>query len=825
MSKQSLGKESKLLLKDAVGIANNMEHGFAGSEHILLALVGKARKNSSAAGALYKNGFDEQLITDLIKTYDEDAAKASKSFLLRFSTEADQVLELAKEQADKLHHDTTDPEHILLAILLQKNCAANQLLTSAGADCDKMISDLMNTMGTQWPQAMTKPEQKEKAETKTLEQYSVDFTSIAAAGGFDPVIGRDKELKRAVQILSRRTKNNPVLIGEPRVGKTAIAEGLAQRISEGLAPNNLLNKRILSLDLSKMVSGTKYRGDFEERIKSYLDEAKAAGNVIIFIDELHTLIGAGATEGAMDASNILKPALGRGEVQVIGSTTLNEYKKYIEKDAAFERRFQPIMVNEPSREDTLLILKGIREKYEQFHDLKITDDALEAAVALSSRYVSDRYLPDKAIDLIDEAAASVKTDSITVPPHLRRMEKEIHQLQSKKQEAVGAQNYEDAARIRDRQKELRDRLDYQKNLWTSSKTHEIGAEDIASVVSLWTGVPVTMLTESESQRLMKLEDTLHKRVIGQDEAVSTVAKAIRRSRTGIRSPQRPIGAFLFLGPTGVGKTELSKALAEVMFQDENAIIRIDMSEYMEKYTVSKLIGSPPGYVGYEEGGQLTERVRRKPYSIVLFDEVEKAHPDVWNALLQIMDDGRLTDGQGRTVDFKNTIIIMTSNLGAKELASRKTLGFASSEEASDHQAGEEMKSGISKAVKETFQPEFLNRLDDIIIFNQLDKKVIHAITLKMLRELQDRSRQLGFTLEVDDKAVDILSEKGFDPLYGARPLQRVIQSTLEDAIAEKMLEGSLDHSALTVTGKDGKIEVTVKKETEKIPENVSPAKN
>ncbi len=820
MSKQSLGKKSKLLLKTAVGIAGDMEHGLAGSEHLLLALVSKDHKNSSAASALLKNGFDDQLIADLIKTYDEDAAKASKSFLMRFSTEADQVLELAKSQADKLHHASTDPEHILLAILLQKNCAANQLLTSAGADCDKIIKDLMDTMGTQWPQTMTQTKQKEAPETKTLEQFSVDFTSIASAGGFDPVIGRDKEIKRAIQILSRRTKNNPVLIGEPGVGKTAIAEGLAQRISEGLAPKNLLDKRILSLDLSKMVSGTKYRGDFEERIKSYLDEAKAAGNVIIFIDELHTLIGAGATEGAMDASNILKPALGRGEVQVIGSTTLNEYKKYIEKDAALERRFQPVTINEPSREDTLSILRGIREKYEQFHDLKITDDALKAAVELSSRYISDRYLPDKAIDLIDEAAASVKTDSMTIPPHLRKMEEEIHQLQNKKQEAVNIQNYEEAAKIRDRQKTLRERLDYQKGLWTNSKIHEINEEDVASVVSQWTGVPVTMLTESESQRLMKLEDTLHQRVIGQDEAILTVAKAIRRSRTGIRSPERPIGSFLFLGPTGVGKTELSKALAEVMFQDENAVIRIDMSEYMEKHTVSKLIGSPPGYVGYEEGGQLTERVRRKPYSIVLFDEIEKAHPDVWNALLQIMDDGRLTDGQGRTVDFKNTIIIMTSNLGARDLASKKTLGFASSAEASAEQEKEDMASRIKETVKETFQPEFLNRLDDIIIFHQLDKQVIHAITLKMLRELQDRSRQLGFTLEVDDKAVGILSEKGFDPVYGARPLQRVIQSTLEDAIAEKMLEGSLEHSTLTVTANNKEIEIDVKRKPEIIPENV-----
>lgn len=817
--KRSFEEKTKIILQRAMALANDMEHGFAGTEHILLAL--SEDKASCSAQALLQAGFDDVLIADLINTYDEDAAKASRGFVMKLSEEAERILELAGEQSEKLHHTATEPEHLLLAILLEKNCAANQLLTSAGADSDKIIKALMDTMGTGWPRTMTEAPAQESKKTQTLDQFSVDLTAAASSGKFDPVIGREKEVRRVVQILSRRTKNNPVLIGEPGVGKTAIAEGLAERIAEGLVPKNLLDKRILSLDLSKMVSGTKYRGDFEARIKSYLDEAKAAGNVIIFIDELHTLIGAGASEGSMDAANTLKPALGRGEIQVIGSTTLNEYKKHIEKDAALERRFQPVMVNEPTKEDTVLILKGIREKYEQFHELKISDEAIDAAVEMSERYIQDRYLPDKAIDLIDEAAASVKADSMTIPPHLKKLESEIHSLQSQKQQAVETQNFEEAAAIRDRQKNLKNQLEFQKDLWSGSKCHEIGAEDIATVVSSWTGVPVTMLTEDESRRLMKLEGTLHSRVIGQEEAVSAVAKAIRRSRTGIRSPQRPIGTFLFLGPTGVGKTELSKALAEVMFQDEHAIIRIDMSEYMEKHTVSKLIGSPPGYVGYEEGGQLTERVRRKPYSIVLFDEIEKAHPDVWNALLQIMDDGRLTDGQGRTVSFKNTIIIMTSNVGARDLAVRKTLGFSSSEKSAQVQTADDMKSRITEELKNTFSPEFLNRLDDTIIFHQLDKEHIHAITLKMLEDLTKRSAELGFSLKVDDKAVEILSQRGFDPIYGARPLQRVIQSTLEDAIAEKMLDSTLSEGdTLLVTGKDEEIKVKVQKRRIRTPATV-----
>ncbi|HIT90428.1 MAG TPA: ATP-dependent Clp protease ATP-binding subunit [Candidatus Merdenecus merdavium] len=808
--KVAFNDDAMKVIRRALVFATEMGHGFAGSEHILLSI--SEDQNRSSAKTLLHSGFDKELIKDLIDKYDEDAKNAPKNKIINLSAEAQQVIDLAYEQAEKLHHNIIEPEHLFLGILLEKNCAAAQLLLSAGADMNVMIKDLMDTMGTGWPSSMTDAPYPKEMKTETLDQFSKDLTAIALEGGFDPVIGRQKEIKRVVQILSRRTKNNPVLIGEPGVGKTAIAEGLAQRIVDGDVPKNLIDKRILSLDLSKMVSGTKYRGDFEQRIKSYIEEAQAAKNVIIFIDELHTIIGAGSSEGSMDAANTLKPALGRGEMQVIGATTLQEYKKHIEKDAALERRFQPVEVKEPSKEETVQILTGIKAKYEEFHELKITDDAIKAAVELSNRYIQDRYLPDKAIDLIDEAAASVKAESMTIPEHLKAMNDKIHQIQVEKQKVIQSQDFEEAARLRDEQKALRDQLNFQKEIWSGNRRGGIDAEDIATVVSSWTGVPVTMLTEDEGKRLMKLEDSLHKRVIGQDEAVHAVAKAIRRSRTGIRSPQKPIGTFLFLGPTGVGKTELSKALAEIMFQDENAVIRLDMSEYMEKHTVSKLIGSPPGYVGYDEGGQLTEKVRRKPYSIILFDEIEKAHPDVWNALLQIMDDGRLTDGQGRTVNFKNTIIIMTSNVGARDISGKKSLGFGTSlDESTQTMETEDMKDRIMEELKNTFQPEFLNRLDDTIVFHSLEKKHIHDITVKMLDDLIARSKDLGFKLKVDDKAIDILSDKGFDPVYGARPLQRVLQTTLEDAIAERMLESHLgEGDTLLVTGKDGEVKVKVR---------------
>jgi ATP-dependent Clp protease ATP-binding subunit ClpC len=802
------------IIRGALTLAFELKHGFTGSEHILLSI--SKLEDSSAAQTLLQAGYNYTLIKELLQKYDKDAAEAVRGSTMSMSTEAERILELSKEQAVKLHHDLVEPEHILLAILLEKNSAAAQLLLSTEADFNQLIRELMDRMGIEWPKEAadsTKEEKNNKVSIDTLEQFSKDLTAVAMAGGFDPVIGREKEVKRMIQILSRRNKNNPVLIGEPGVGKTSIAEGLAQAISEERVPKNLLNKRILSLDLGKMVSGTKFRGDFEERIKSYLEEAQAAGNVIIFIDELHTLVGAGASEGALDAANTFKPALGRGEIQVIGATTLKEYKKYIEKDAALERRFQPVMVNEPSRMETVEILKGIKEKYEQFHELTISESAILAAVELSDRYIQDRYLPDKAIDLIDEAAAAVRADSMTVPPKLKKLEEEIQFLQKQKQAVVAQQNFEEAAEIRDKQKALRGKLEREKNKFSEGRNHVIEAEDIAGIVSTWTGVPVTILTQTESDRLMRLEEILHERVIGQEEAVCAVAKAIRRSRTGIRAPHHPVGSFLFLGPTGVGKTELSKALAEAMIQDENAVIRIDMSEYMERHTVSKLIGSPPGYVGYDEGGQLTERVRRKPYSVVLFDEIEKAHPDVWNTLLQIMDDGRLTDGQGRTVDFKNTIIIMTSNIGARDILGRKSLGFGNIEEEKDEvKTTEEIRSQIMAELKNTFQPEFLNRLDDIIVFHQLDKKHIYEIADKLLKDLKNRSGRLGFGLEIDKKAVEILAMRGYDPVYGARPLQRVLQSALEDAIADKMLKMELaEGDKLIVTGKDDEIIVKVRK--------------
>ncbi|HHY51732.1 MAG TPA: ATP-dependent Clp protease ATP-binding subunit, partial [Clostridiales bacterium] len=617
----------------------------------------------------------------------------------------------------------------------------------------------------------------------------------------------------------RRTKNNPVLIGEPGVGKTAVAEGLAQRIASGQVPENLLGKRILMLDLTKMVSGAKFRGDFEERIKGCIEEAAAADNIILFIDELHTLIGAGAAEGSMDAANILKPALSRGEIQVIGATTLTEYRKHIEKDSALERRFQSVLVGEPSPEDTIRILQGLRSRYEEHHKLTITDEALEAAVHLSARYIQDRYLPDKAIDLMDEAASRVRTGNLTVPEEFKVIEGRIAALTAEKEEAVRNQDFERAAMLRDMQRQLQDELSRKQDAWNATRSGSVTAEDVAAVVSSWTGIPVTMLTEDESQRLLRLEQTLHQRVVGQDEAVTAVAKAIRRGRVGLKDPKRPIGVFLFLGPTGVGKTELCKALAAAMFQDENAMIRVDMSEYMERHTVSKLIGSPPGYVGYDEGGQLTEKVRRRPYSVILFDEIEKAHPDVWSALLQIMEDGRLTDAQGRTVDFKNTIIVMTSNIGAKSITGKQksTLGFS----AVDRKEGEtrplsEIKEKVMAEVKNVFSPEFFNRIDDIIVFHQLDSNHIRQIAQNMLNNLAQRVAELGITLEIDDAALQVLVEKGFDPQYGARPLRRVIQTEIEDAAATAYLEGGYrEGDTMLVTARNGKI-VLEKKTTPKM---------
>ncbi|MBR4744403.1 MAG: ATP-dependent Clp protease ATP-binding subunit, partial [Oscillospiraceae bacterium] len=657
----------------------------------------------------------------------------------------------------------------------------------------------------------------EENKTETLDQFSRDLNALAKQGKLDPVIGREEEINRVIQILSRRTKNNPVLIGEPGVGKTAIAEGLAQKIVEGSVPDSMQGKRVLALDLTGMVAGTKYRGDFEERIKNALEEAKKAGDVILFIDELHTIIGAGAAEGAMDAANIVKPMLGRGEIQVVGATTLNEYRKYIEKDAALERRFQPITVNEPTPEQSVEILKGLREKYEAHHGLHITDEAIETAVKMSARYINDRYLPDKAIDLIDEAASRVRMENQKTPPDVAELQQKKLAVQREKDAAAEAQDYEKAAALRDEEKKLEETLTNAKRCWSMTGTgnREVTPEDIAQVVSGWTGIPVASIKEDEGERLLKMEEILHRRVIGQEEAVTAVAKAIRRGRVGLKDPKRPIGSFLFLGPTGVGKTELCKALAEAMFGDENAMIRIDMSEYMEKHTVSRLIGSPPGYVGYDEGGQLTEKVRTKPYSVILFDEIEKAHEDVFNILLQIMDDGRLTDGQGRKVDFKNAVVVMTSNVGARSLTEkRKRLGFTEDEAADPETADyEELKELVNEDLKRTFKPEFLNRIDEIVVFHRLTRENIQAICRNMLQTVTARLAGMEITMHVSDEAVDLLADKGFDPVYGARPLRRAIQSAVEDTAAEEILAGTVKAGdTVVLTTEEGRL--ILKKETQ-----------
>ena len=790
-------------LTKAQEAAQEMGHSYVGTEHILLGIA----RESEGLGAkvLHDNGLDEELITELIEKFVGRGAPGIPAQGL--TPNAKRVVELAIMCANQLGHSFIGTEHLLMALLREPDCAATRLIASTGADVNKLYTDIVDIFrSSDYRPQQSQPTQaasagrsggKGKSDTKTLDQFSRDLNKAAQNGELDPVIGREKEIQRVIQILSRRTKNNPVLIGEPGVGKTAIAEGLAQLIVAGDVPEDLRDKRVVSLDLTGMLAGTKYRGDFEERIKAAIQEAHKAGNVILFIDELHTIIGAGAAEGAIDAANIIKPALGRGEIQVVGATTLNEYRKHIEKDAALERRFQPVMVEEPSPEESIEIIKGLRDKYEAHHKLTITDEAIEAAVTMSGRYINDRYLPDKAIDLMDEACSRVRMKTLTPPNDLKDIEKRIDALVNEKEAAINAQDYERAAKLRDEEKAVRDELDEARKKWDDSRAGQrsgrsVGAEDIAEVVSGWTGIPVTSLTETESERLLKMEEILHRRVIGQDEAVSAVSRAIRRGRVGLKDPKRPVGSFLFLGPTGVGKTELCKALAEAVFGDENAMIRIDMSEYMEKHTVSKLIGSPPGYVGYDEGGQLTEKVRRKPYSVILFDEIEKAHEDVFNVMLQIMDDGVLTDSQGRKVDFKNTIIVMTSNIGARNITDRqKKLGFAGADEGNGVKSVEEIRELVMKDLKNTFRPEFLNRIDDIIVFSQLTREDIRQIASHMIATVAERLKGLGIGLTVMDEALDKLAEEGFDPVYGARPLRRKIQSALEDQVAEKMLDGTL----------------------------------
>jgi len=770
--------------------AVKLGHSYVGTEHLLLGLIKEG--TGIAARVLQSQGVTEDKVTKEIEELIGRGDNAGKN-PLDFTPRTKRVLELGLMEARRLGHNYVGTEHLLLGIMREGESVAVRILMDLGIDPQKLLNDIVKMLNEDTPAANGEPRSTSShTNTPTLNQFGRDLTELAREGKFDPTIGRDKEIERVIQILSRRTKNNPCLIGEPGVGKTAIAEGLAQKIVEGNIPELLKDKRVFTLDLSSMVAGAKYRGEFEERLKKAMDEVRKAGNVILFIDEMHTIIGAGAAEGAIDASNILKPALARGEIQVIGATTLNEYRKHVEKDSALERRFQPITVGEPSQEETIEILKGIRDKYEAHHRVKITDGALEAAARLSSRYITDRYLPDKAIDLIDEAASKVRLKAFTAPVDVKMLEEQLEKLAKEKEDAIRLQEFEKAAAIRDQEQKLKAQHEKIKDDWyqkNQTRTDTVTEDEIADIVASWTGIPVKRLAEEESERLMKMEDVLHERVIGQDEAVKAVSKAIRRGRVGLKDPKRPIGSFIFLGPTGVGKTELSKALAEALFGNENAMIRIDMSEYMEKFTVSRLVGSPPGYVGYDEGGQLTEKVRRKPYSVLLFDEIEKAHPDVFNILLQILEDGRLTDSQGRTVDFRNTVIIMTSNVGGRMITEPKRLGFVVTDDAAKNY--EDMKSNVMSELKKTFRPEFLNRVDDIIVFHPLSEDNIRSIVGIMLDVLVKRLAQNGITLEVSDEAKAHLAKKGFDPVFGARPLRRSIQTMVEDKLAEQMLDGTV----------------------------------
>ena len=827
MSENKFTPRAEEALRLSQEAAEEMGHGYVGSEHLLLGLI--REEEGIAHRVLSEYGVTDEMVCDVLqRSVGKGLSGTAPSQGL--TPRAKSVVELAVSEAARMGSSYIGTEHLLMGILREGGNMALRILRTMGVDSKKMYSSIVqklnDTPHTVTSGASTANRESDK-KNKTLAEFTRDLTEAARAGKLDPVIGREKEIQRVIQILSRRTKNNPVLIGEPGVGKTAIAEGLAERIASGDVPEELLDKKILSLDLSGMVAGTKYRGEFEERIKNTLAEVKKAGNVILFIDELHTIVGAGSAEGAVDAANIIKPALGRGEIRVIGATTLNEYRKYIEKDAALERRFQPVTVGEPTPEATLEILKGLRDKYESHHKLTITDEALEAAVQLSKRYIGDRFLPDKAIDLMDEAASQVRMTAEASSPDLKALEEKITALHREKTEAVAAQDFEKAAQLRDIEKNYQEQVEIERDNWRKQLAQNRGnvtADDVAKVVAGWTGIPVTRLTEDESMRLLKLEEKLHQRVVGQDEAVNAVAKAIRRSRVGLKDPKRPIGSFLFLGPTGVGKTELCKTLAEAMFGDENAMVRIDMSEYMEKHTVSRLVGSPPGYVGHEEGGQLTEKVRRKPYSVVLFDEIEKAHEDVWNILLQILEDGIVTDSQGRKVDFKNTIIVMTSNVGAKNItADAARLGFDGSEKGekeSEEVRFDRIRDAVMADLKRTFRPEFLNRIDEIIVFRQLTEENIRQIARRMLDITGARMAQQGITLAADDDAVAELARDGFDPQYGARPLRRAIQNMVEDAVAEKMLEGQLKSGDTAhVRLRDGKVVI----ESEAAPAAEAPA--
>ncbi len=796
----------------AADVASELSHNYIGTEHLLIGLL--REEEGLASQVLIQNGVTEEKVMRLVEQL-ITGGNVEVADVMDYTPRSRRILELAGREALRFRAQAIGTEHLLIAILRESDCVAVRLLNTLGVNIQKLYSDILGAMGLDTSAARNEfgsksGRNKRKSATPTLDQYSRDLTTLAREGKLDPVVGRNDEITRVVQILSRRTKNNPCLIGEPGVGKTAIAEGLARKIVDGNIPETIKDKRLVTLDLSGIVAGSKYRGEFEERIKRIISEVRDDGNVLLFIDEIHTIIGAGGAEGALDASNILKPSLARGEIQIIGATTIDEYRKYIEKDAALERRFQPVVVDEPSEAETLEILRGLRPAYEEHHHVRITDEALNAAVKMSARYINDRFLPDKAIDLIDEASSKVRLSSYSASPQIKEVENRIEKLEEDKENAIREEAYERAGAIKKEQSELRQELVILNHEWEKARKDVdlvVGENEIADIVSSWTKIPVKKLAEEESQRLMNLESILHKRVVGQDEAVAAVAKAIRRGRIGLKDPKRPIGSFLFLGPTGVGKTELSKALAEAMFGKEDALIRVDMSEYMEKHSVSKLIGSPPGYVGYEEGGQLSEKIRRNPYSVLLFDEVEKAHPDIFNVLLQVLDDGHITDAQGRKIDFKNTVIIMTSNAGASNIIAPKKLGFMAVD--NDKEDYRRMKDGVMDEVKHIFKPEFLNRIDDIIVFHPLSRENIRQIVKIMLDEIFARAKdQMNITIAASRAVLDHLAEVGFDPNYGARPLRRAIQNEIEDAMAEAILGQKIksgDKVQLTI--KKGKVEL------------------
>ena len=803
------------VIEIAKEIAVELGHNYIGTEHILYGLA--EEENGVASKVLENQGVTpDNVLEEIENLIGRDDEKEITS--LSFTPRTKRIIENAFVEARKLDSEYIGTEHILIGIMREADSIAVRIMLDLGVNPQKLYNEIVKVLeedeNINNQEGNSNKNSGSFNSTPTLNQYGTDLTKEASMGKLDPVIGRKNEIERVVQILSRRTKNNPCLIGEPGVGKTAVVEGLAEKIVQGDVPELLKNKRVVTVDLSSMVAGAKYRGDFEERIKKALNEVKKAGDVILFIDEIHTIVGAGSAEGAIDAANILKPLLARGEIQLIGATTLNEYRKYIEKDSALERRFSPVTVNEPTHEETVQILKGIRDKYEAHHNIKITDEAINAAVELSSRYINDRFLPDKAIDLIDEASSKIRLTSLEEPESIKELENKIQNMNQEKEDAVKIQKFEKAAKLRDEVNSLKEELEKEKNKWNSKKTKTIPKlteEDIAKVIASWTGIPAAKITQDENKKLKNLDKELHKRVIGQNEAVDAVAKAIRRSRVGLKNPNRPIGSFLFLGPTGVGKTELSKALAESLFGTEDAMIRIDMSEFMEPHSVAKLIGAPPGYVGFDDGGQLTEKIRRKPYSVILFDEIEKAHPDVMNMLLQILEDGRLTDSQGRTVNFKNTVIIMTSNIGARLITDKKSLGFANSSEEDETKEYEDIKKNVMAELKKELRPEFINRIDDIIVFHKLNDDEIRSIIDLLLKNVEQRLVEQGLNIKIDKSVKELIAKKGVDKEFGARPLRRAIQNIVEDKLAEEILDGNIKPGKeAKLVAKDDKVELKVK---------------